>query len=222
MLHVNTMLRPFDYLAQYILDANDEVHKNGCRYPEIDWEYWLAKNRDVIGWVTVEGTKINFPVIQAKKDCPTYYLHHDTFRDSNEEGCIFLDAECEDEGLLSKNSVIFGHNLNNERGFSAFADYSNMEFAKEHQGIMLQTPDWQKTLKVICVEITEGSAKTKTTSFEDEEQYRIWLRERYKKSCVKLDKGIENGEYPTRIWTFCTCSYNKYEDERTLVYACEE
>lgn len=204
------------------LAVRDRSHDQTASFPQIDWSYWQSVNKNIVGWLTVEGTKIDYPIVQAQKKDPTYYLHHNVFYDSDEEGCAFLDAECEDCGLLSKNSVIFGHNLIDGRGFAAFADYSDAEFAKRHQKIMLQTPNWQKTLNVMFVEITQGSAKTKSTSFENEGQFATWLTRRYENSCVKLDNSIEQGTFPSRIWTFCTCSYNIYEDERTLVYAAEE
>lgn len=224
------------YFSYQVVKANDEIglpadsFLTGCdrgqdqahSFPQIDWPYWQSVNKNIVGWLTIEGTKIDLPIVQAKKDDPTYYLHHNVFDRPDEEGCAFLDAECEDCGLLSKNSVIFGHNLIGGRGFAAFADYSDAEFAKSHQKIILQTPDWYKTLKVMFVEITQGNAKTKATSFENEEQFATWLTKRYENSCVKLDNSIEQGTMPSRIWTFCTCSYNIYEDERTLVYATEE
>lgn len=204
------------------LAVSDKNDVGKPSYPQIDWPYWRSVNNNIIGWITIEGTRINHPIVQARENDPTFYLHHNVFDKSDEKGCAFLDAECESCGLLSKNSVIFGHNLIDGRGFAAFADYSNEGFAKSHQKIMLQTPDWQKTLKVMFVEITQGNAKTKLTSFENEERFAAWLHRRYENSCIKLDNSIEQGIVPSRIWTFCTCSYNIYEDERTLVYATEE
>lgn len=201
------------------LPASDKTKDTASAFPEIDWEHWKSINRDIIGWVTIKATQIDCPIVQASVDCPTYYLSHDVRKNENGEGCAFLDAECAAQGLLSKNAVIFGHHLAKGRGFSAFADYSKESFANVHNEILLQTPDWQKTLRVAFVEITQGQSPTKVTSFEDEEQYRLWIRERYNASCVRLIDIDES--MPSQTWTFCTCSYTTYKDERTLVYATE-
>lgn len=201
------------------LEATDDANDAANPFPEIDWEHWRSINADIIGWVTIKGTRIDCPIVQAAADDPAYYLSHDVRKNENGEGCAFLDAECSELGLLSKNAAIFGHHLTKGRGFSAFAEYSKESFADAHNEILLQTPDWQKTLKVIFVEITQGQSPTKVTSFEDEEQYRLWVRERYKASSVRL---IDiNESMPAQLWTFCTCSYTTYKDERTLVYATE-
>ena len=92
----------------------------------------------MIGWVTVPGTNIDQPIVQAHADDPTYYLHHDIYKNYNIYGCPYLDSECEELGFESKNAVIFGHHMNDGSIFSAFAEYSDQEYAEEHQKILLQ------------------------------------------------------------------------------------
>lgn len=59
-------------------------------FPEVDWDYWRSVNPDVIGWVTVPGTNIDSPIVQAHSDDPEYYLHHDVYRKYNVYGCPTL------------------------------------------------------------------------------------------------------------------------------------
>ncbi len=210
-------------MGAFLGGAHDSQYEDSenLAFPNIDWQYWKSVNKDIIGWISVKNTKINYPILQADESDPSYYLEHDIYGNANEEGCIFLDAECASEGLESKNSVVFGHHLIEGRGFSAFADYSDQSYASANDIILLQTPDWQKALKVLFVEVTRGDAQTKVTSFESDEQFRLWLKQRYEASCVKLEEKIQNVVSVQRIWTFCTCSYTTYENERTLVYAAE-
>ena len=201
--------------------ASQDTERPVSEFPNIDWQKWKEINSDIVGWITVNGTKIDYPILQAKSHAPDYYLSHDICRNRNNEGSIFLDAECEAEGLLSKNSVIFGHHLVNGKGFSAFAEYGNEGHAMANRNILLQTPEWKRKLEVIFIEITKGTSRTKVTSFEDDQQFLLWLNERLDASKVKLVNEFTLETFPERIWTFCTCSYTSFDDERTLVYARE-
>lgn len=201
------------------LDCNDFESVGTSPFPSVDWEKLKETNKDVIGWVSIPDTHMSMPIVQASTDDPTRYLTHDFFGNANAEGCAFLDAECIEAGLLSRNSVVFGHHLIGNRGFSPFADYSDESFARSHPTVLLQTPDWCKSLTVVFVEVTRGNARSKVTSFENDDQFRLWLKSRIDASCVKLVDCEELR--PSNIWTFCTCSYSKFADERTLVYAIE-
>lgn len=185
-------------------------------FPVVDWEYWQGVNPDVIGWVTVPGTVIDHPIVQAPADDPDYYLHHDVYRDYNVYGVPYLDADCADTGLLSsRNAVVFGHHMNDGSMFAAFADYSDPDFANDHAEILVQTPDGKQVYSVRLVEIVNGAELAKRTDFKDEADYRAW----YDNQLSGAEVVIDNITQPETAITFCTCSYNYSSNERTLVVA---
>lgn len=193
-----------------------EVSDDG--FPVVDWEYWQGINSDVIGWVTVPGTAIDYPIVQAPADDPDYYLHHDVYRDYNVYGVPYLDADCADTGLLdSRNAVVFGHHMNDGSMFAAFADYSEPDFAKEHARILVQTPEAKKVYQARCVNIVNGTELAKRTDFKDQTDYRKWYDSQLSGADVVLDAITR----PETAITFCTCSYNYSSNERTLVVASE-
>lgn len=55
-------------------NGNRQVQVDPYGFPEVDWDYWKSVNPDVIGWVTVPGTNIDSPIVQAHSDDPEYYL----------------------------------------------------------------------------------------------------------------------------------------------------
>ena len=69
--------------------------------PTVDWEFWLSVNPDIVAWVSVPGTDIDYPVVQASADDPTFYLDHDVYRCWNPYGCPYLDAGCAGRGLAA-------------------------------------------------------------------------------------------------------------------------
>lgn len=184
-------------------------------FPEIDWDYWKSINPDIIGWVTVPGTNIDQPIVQAPADDPTYYLHRDIYRNYNIYGCPYLDADCAEFGFDSKNAVIFGHHMNDDSIFSAFAEYSDQAFAEEHQKILLQTPDSKRILQMGFSRIINANQLLKRTTFVDDTDYRTW----YLDELDAADVVVNDESVPSNNTTFVTCSYNRFGNERTLVYA---
>lgn len=194
---------------------NTEISSDSL-FPEVDWAYWQAINPDVIGWVTVPDTGVDYPIVQAPADDPEYYLHHDVYKNWSIYGVPYLDAACKDIGLLSsRNAVVFGHHMNDGSMFAAFADYSDPAFASDHAVILVQTPDAKQVYSTRLVEIVNGAELAKRTDFKDEADYRAWYDEQVSDAVVALDAEIK----PQTVMTFCTCSYNYSSNERTLVIA---
>ena len=100
-------------------------------FPIVDWAYWQGVNPDVIGWITVPGTTINSPIVQAPTDSPDFYLSHDVYGNYNIYGAIYLDAECAEAGLNSRNAVILGHHSGNldAAPFGVIQEYVDKSFA---------------------------------------------------------------------------------------------
>lgn len=191
---------------------------DGSGFPDVDWEAWRAINPDVIGWITIPGTPVDYPIVQAPADDPTYYLKHDVYRKANYMGCPYLDADCAEGGLLgSVNAVVFGHNLGfgDTSMFNAVASYTDAAFAREHRRILLQTPDERREFEVQAADCIGGWEAQKRTRFESGTDFGRWYAERIAESDMRL--SAEPVVPP--IVTLCTCSYNRWADnERTVVY----
>ena len=99
--------------------------------------------------------------------------------------------------------------------FSALSNYSDESFAAEHPRILLQTPDWKATLTPRMVSIVDASKEPKQVVFQDDAEYAEWWAD--KRARATLDLDSENA--PARTYTFVTCSYTTWSNERTVVYA---
>lgn len=188
-------------------------------FPAVDWDYWLAVNPDVVGWITIPGTPVNYPIVQGPADDPDFYLTHDIYRKVNYMGCIYLDAGCAETGLLSsRNAVLFGHHMGmgDTSMFNAVASYTDAAFAKSHARVLLQTPDAKRVYELQAVDCINGRSALKRTSFENGADFAQWYGERFSASRVKLAEDAD----VSQVLTLCTCSYNFWPDnERTIVYA---
>ena len=189
-------------------------------FPEVDWAYWLSVNPDVAGWLTVPGTSIDHPIVQAREGEGGFYLSHGLDKSPDPMGCAFLDSDCT-SGLDSPNCVVYGHNWNGGRMFADFARFDELPYAADHDTVLLQTPKWKRKLHVRCVEVAAGSDDTNVTSFDDASGLKSWFQARYGSSCVKLGPAPAGDDAPSRVYTFCTCVDDESLDQRVLVYAAE-
>lgn len=189
-------------------------------FPVVDWDYWKGVNPAIIGWITIPGTTIDSPILQAPKDDPTYYLKHDVYGNYNPHGAIYLDADCTD-GLLSRNAVIMGHHFGNDveaAPFGTVASYTDRAFAEQHATVYIQTPEWKRTYGVRFAEIVNGLEPTKRTDFSGEEDYRSWYDSSRDAAAMVLDTETE----PEQTVSLVTCSYNIWvKNERTVVVTSE-
>lgn len=196
--------------------AGEDSAPGGDPFPSVDWDYWLSVNEDVVGWVTVPGTAIDQPIVRADPADPQYYLWHDVYREWNCFGCPYLDADC-DPGFNDLNSVVYGHNMGDidQSMFGDFELFSDPGFAGEHATILLQTPTRKIALETRCVEVVAGWEATNCTSFENRAEFRFWYGEQLANAAVVLDGSAALDS----VVTFCTCSYSRWSNERTLVLA---
>jgi sortase B len=183
------------------------------RFSAVDWEYWQSINPDIIGWVSVPDTHINYAVVQAPKENPTYYLDHDIHGNWNPYGCPYVDADC--SGTAGLHTVIFGHNMGFDQSmFSDFSRYSDEAFARAHPEVLFQTPDEQTVLVVSSVCVISGSEQSKRVEFADRDELALWYEGRF----LAADLKISNDRDAPYLVSFVTCSYRR-SDERTIAYA---
>lgn len=199
-----------------IEEAIWEAVADDSGFPDVDWDYWLGINPDIVGWVTVRETAIDHPIVMAQAESPTFYLSHGIDGSADPKGCVFLDAECE-EGLESMHSVVYGHNWKGGLVLADLAKYADAAFAAEHGEILLQTPEAKMRLEVQCVEMANGTDDTNVIRFADAAAMAEWYQARYEACEVRLGEGAA-GARAERIFTFCTCAGGQ-GDKRVLVYA---
>lgn len=95
------------------------------------------QNEDVVGWVRIENTVIDYPVMHTP-DRPEFYLNHGFDKTSSSSGMIFMDEECSLEPV-SANLLIYGHHMRNGSMFAEIESYDDPEFWKAHPYIEFDT-----------------------------------------------------------------------------------
>lgn len=91
------------------------------------------ENADMVGWIQIEGTGIDYPVMQTPAD-PNYYLKHDFEKHYTDYGCPFMQADC-DALAPSDNLIIYGHNMKDGSMFADLAKYRSKDFWQSHKTV---------------------------------------------------------------------------------------
>ena len=95
------------------------------------------ENPDMVGWIRINGTDIDYPVVQRADD-PTYYLKHDFEKNYTDYGCPFMQADC-DALAPSDNLIIYGHNMKDGSMFADLARYRSKDFWQTHKTVWFDT-----------------------------------------------------------------------------------
>ncbi len=208
------------YLIHHYLKG--EAEQNDFESLKVDGKYDVAqlheKNSDIVGWLTIEGTQVDYPVMQTKED-PEYYLRRNFKKEDTMAGTPFLDATSDMEAP-SANWMIYGHNMKNGTMFHDILDYEEENFYQKHKTFTFETLTEKGTYEVIAAyytEIyTEDSKEFKYYQYPnivDEAQYRAFVEG--SKALCPYDTGVIP-VYPEQLITLSTCSYN-VEDGRFVV-----
>lgn len=170
-------------------------------------------NPEIVGWLRIEDTQIDYPIVQAGNN--DTYLKTDFEGKKNAAGAIFLDYESEPD-FSGRHNIIYGHNMKNGSMFKDIVKYKDEEYFKEHQDIIVYTPEREYRLRPMSVLYTEPVGMRRKTKFTSEESFQAYVEE--------MTKGCPFAQLPEepveRLWSFVTCSY-EFNDARTILYAYE-
>ena len=187
-------------------------------------------NQDVVGWITVPDTLIDYPVVQSKDNY--FYLRHNINKEYNNSGCPFLDYRNNvkpDSG--ARNLIIYGHHRRNGTMFAQLKKYNDVDFYKENPVIRFDT------IYERCEWIIFSNFRATTTwasgtpfnyirtDFKDDNDFLDFVEELRKRSLITTPVDVRADD---QILLLSTCSYEKSnwrmviaarrvrEDEKTI------
>lgn len=178
------------------------------------------ENEDIIGWIEVEGTNINFPVVQGTDN--EYYMKHTYTKEYSNDGSIFLDKSY-DWNLPSTNLLLYGHNNKNGNMFQDLLKYKDENFYKEHTTIRFTTVNEDCQYEIISAFLSRVYYQDEQNVFRyyyfinanNETEYNNYVEESKKASLYDTGKSATYGE---QLLTLSTCEYSQ-EDGRFAVVA---
>lgn len=168
--------RQFDDLWK-MYTAAQPADTSNVKYPEGILTQFMSlyrENSDIRGWVTIEGTRINYPVMEEPS--LGYYQTRDFYKKSSSYGVPYVASGTKFEaGLTRQTLTVFGNNPNNGQMFSQLADYTELSFLREHPLVTMSTLYQEGQYKVFAVMLVDDTDEQEydydNTVFEDEEAF---------------------------------------------------
>ena len=180
--------------------------------PDILDEYkaLYTKNKSMVGWLTIDDTVIDYPVMQTEDN--EYYLKHNFDLKEDKNGCIFLDAAC-DIILGNTNFILYGHHMKSGKMFASLIKYANEEYYQKHKIVKFDTIYEKGTYEVMYAfrsrVYSSDQVAFKYYQFIDAnspEEFDSYMEEMAEISLI--DTGV-TASYGDRLLTLSTCDYQE-------------
>lgn len=218
----------FDSLTELVADtevpeSTDAAEDQGTTEQTINemalaYEKYTAlyeQNDDFVSWISIDGTSINYPVMQTP-DNPDYYLKHSFDKAYSDYGVPYVDEAC--AVGLSTNTVIYGHHMKNGTMFSALVNYADKSFFEEHPVITFNSLYGFGKYQIIAAFSIDTNDETfRYNEFADgsKEQFDEFIAECMARRAY--DTGY-TAEYGDELLTLSTCEYT-HNNGRFVVVA---
>lgn len=177
------------------------------------------QNSDFIGWISIEGTNLNFPVMYAPNN-KDFYLRHDFSKEYSVYGVPYLDEKTTlGANDQSENLIVYGHNMKTGTIFGCLTGYKKADYYTEHPLIQFDTVYGDGTYEVFAafsIDVAQDTSFVYNQYVDmDEETYNTYVDEVISRSDV--DSGIRP-EYGEQLLTLSTCEYSS-DNGRYVVVA---
>jgi sortase B len=177
----------------------------------MDFASLRAQNDEIVAWVTIDGTKIDYPVVQTTDN--KYYLTHTAEKKSASQGAVFMDFRNNRE-LSDFYTILYGHNLRSGRMFGELVRFKEKDFFDSHRTGTLHTPNKTYKLEIIACSVTKDTSEYYRYAFaspaEREAHLTMIRNTATHMASAKIDPQTD------RLVALSTCSY-EYGNARTVV-----
>lgn len=178
----------------------------------VDFTELQNQNADVRAWLFSPDTRINYPVVQGPDN--SFYLHRLMDKSYNPGGTLFIDYRCEKD-FTSKNTLIYGHHMNDGSMFASIVEYKDQQYYDDHPVMYLNTPEQNYRMDIVCGFVTYYDSRVYTIDFASRTEFDDWFTLMRGYSDFVSDVEVESDD---RLVTLSTCTYD-YDNARYVLLA---
>lgn len=209
---------PTETLPEQTDPTNPTVPPNIDDTVLFEYQALYEINRDMVGWIQIDGTEIDYPVVQTPDD-PNFYLRRNFYKENATCGTIYVREAC-NVNLPSDNVTVYGHNMRNGTMFADLHKYEKKSFWEDHRYVNFDTLHEYRTYEVFAVfkttaDLTKGFSYHIYDTFATEKAFNEYVT-----TCKNLDM-YDTGVMPTfgdKLLTLSTC--DKSIADGRLVVVC--
>lgn len=200
-------------------EEKEEKEETATILPE--YEKLYEENSDLYGWISIDGTKVDYPVMHTP-DEPNYYIHMNWEKEYSKSGIPFVDARTNAD---TENVIIYGHNMKNRTMFGSLREYKEESYFEEHRYIEFNTIYENAKYEIVAVskaviyydeQVPEDEYLFyEHVELDTEEEFNAYIENA--KENAYYDTGV-TAEYGNSLITLCTCDYWT-ENARLIIVA---
>ena len=186
--------------------SNDGIETNLYRkfaqynLNEINFDDLKKQNPDVVAWISVDGTNINYPVVKTSDN--DYYLDHSFTKEYNNNGWVFMDYR--NNNMQDSNTIFYGHNLLNRTAFGSISNLFGKNWKKNStRTIIILTEKKEYVYKVFSLYYSAPVVDYLQVSFSNDDDYSRWITDLKNKDTMGLGEEVSSND---KIITLSTCT----------------
>lgn len=184
----------------------------------VDFDLLTAQNPDIYAWITVPGTKIDYPVLQksgAEDPYDNYYLDHQANLSEGLPGAIYSQP-VNRRDFMDSVTILYGHNLKNGGMFSGLHSFEDKEFFDKNRRIIIYTPKQTFTYEIFAAADFSDALLPYEYDFTQSAEVQRYLEDM--RACEGNFREVAEMSGEARLLTLSTC-YSGREDHRLLIGA---
>ena len=211
----NKQEKIFEELSNIIETKEETSTKQENVEDEINIEELYNINNDLVGWLKIDNTSIDYPVMQTKNR-PNYYLRRNFYKEYSIMGTPYIAEQCDLN--KSDNLIVYGHHINGNKMFGELEKYKKEEFYKNNSIIKFYTKDEIQEYKIISVFKTvahTGFEYYKYYNFKNESEFNTFIEKCKKLAFYNIE---DTASYGDKLITLSTCEYSQ-DNGRLVVVA---
>ena len=207
-----------DYYAQDVINqelaAYATVPEKKDEAPVVDWAGLKAVNSQVVGWIQIPGSQINYPVYQTTDN--EYYLH--TKGEWSIGGQIFMDYENNPNGLIDQQTILYGHHMRNGSMFQFIGALNDQSTFNKVETIWYLTPTQTYELEpVFTYHTDEDDDEVRQFNFTSVDEFRSYLKDRLSRAVSSRSDAAEVISRAEHVLTLFTCNYTDQYGRTMLI-----
>lgn len=159
------------------------------------------QNKDVVAWLSVDGTTINYPIVQTTDN--SYYLEHSFWNYKTYNGWTFMDYRNDPE-MNDDNTIFYGHNLLNKTAFGSLADVFTTNWANtSNKSIVVITETKKYYYLIFSAYYTTPEVYYLQNTFYSRDEYKNFLETISSRNILNIDNSVSVND---KIITLSTCN----------------
>lgn len=209
-----------DYYAQDVINqelaAYTTVPEKKDEAPVVDWAGLKAVNSQVVGWIQIPGSQVNYPVYQTTDN--EYYLHTNAKGEWSIGGQIFMDYENNPNGLIDQQTILYGHHMRNGSMFQFIGALNDQSTFNKVETIWYLTPTQTYELEpVFTYHTDEDDDEVRQFNFTSVDEFRSYLKDRLSRAVSSRSDAAEVISRAEHVLTLFTCNYTDQYGRTMLI-----